>query len=178
MELVFDRKGFKSKFWIGVLLLVILILLLTGFLIWLLFYNQRLASKILELKEEIGRLNYAIGSLVDLKRDSPKATELISKLSLILPDTEGLLEISSELEEISRSLGLNQNFAFGSTAPATEAEPKSVGFSLSLTGDPAKFVQYFKQIEDLPYILNFNQIDISLTQGIYQFNSSGKIYSQ
>jgi len=151
---------------------------LVAALLWLSLFNKSLVEQITTLKIKIDRHNREIANLSLLKQASQQAVELEPKLNALLPDTERLLSVSAELDNLAGAMQLSQKFTFGNELPATDAEPKAVGFNLFLSGDIIKMLEYLKRIEALPYVVKLGQIDINHIAGVYQMNASGKIYSQ
>lgn len=153
-------------------------LFLAGVLVWLLGFDNNLAKHIVELKTQLELQNQTIANLARLKQEQQRALALEKRLQFIVPDTNRLLTVSSELEDIADTFALDQNFAFGQESAATPQEPKAVGVNLSLGGALLSFLSYLKEMERLPYVLTFSQIEVNFTGVEYQINTAGKIYTR
>lgn len=173
-----SRTGEGRKWITRIIVSSGLSLLLIAVLVWLLFLDTRLTKGILDLKSHLDLRNQEVASLSRLKQERQRAEVLEQKLERIVPDTERLLSVNSDLDAIAGETGMQQSFAFGQETPATAQEPKAVAVNLSLVGTLSQFLSHLGRLEALPYVLNLNQIEILFITPNYQINASGKIYAR
>mgnify|MGYP001603551745 CR=1 FL=1 len=153
-------------------------LVFAGLLIWISLTARKLADNMSLLRNKIDEQKSALTNLAILTQESERAEEILVKLKLLLPNTDQLLFVSSELETFAKTSALDQSFSFGAESPASESQPKAIGVNIVLSGGIRNFVEYLRKIENVPYVLNLTEIEIS-GQGVkYQINAAGKIYIQ
>jgi len=118
--------------------------------------------------------------LLILQDGYKKVENDIPRLAVLLPTEDQLINFLSSLENIAIETNNKQSFNFiGGINPASENEPKSINFTLTLQGDINTFIAYLKKIQTIPYFVKITNINITGNQGLNnqsQINLLGKVY--
>jgi Tfp pilus assembly protein PilO len=141
----------------------------------LLYGIGRLTREIVAVKQEMERLA-AVVSQISMLRDSSSAAEAaLTELRRILPGTDQLLFISTELETLARTSNLQFGFQYGAVE---EGPPRAILFTMSLEGPLPQVARYLEALTtDLPYIMQFGNLEITGTaEGTYRAIASGKMF--
>lgn len=126
-------------------------------------------------KREIETLSLIASQVATLRETSRPADEALGKLREMLPDTEKLLFISSELESMATRFGLDFFFQYGSV---DEGPPRSILFTMSVSGTSAGLLAYLDALGKEPtYRIRVMNADFSRAEaGKYRGVMTGNIY--
>jgi Tfp pilus assembly protein PilO len=123
----------------------------------------RIAKDISSIRKEIANLSLTVSQTAQLRAASQEVDAIFQELRRILPGTEELLFVSTELEKLAKNSGLEFGFQYGEV---NEGPPRAIFFTMSLDGPFDKIVEYLEAIRaNSPYIMEFSSVDIRSTEG-------------
>jgi hypothetical protein len=135
----------------------------------------RVTNDIVSLRSEIAALSLAIAQMVELRAAAEDAEILIAELKRVVPDTEQLLFVSTNFEELALRFGLSFGFNYGGV---DEGPPRAILFTMSLTGELVQIMRYINAMHaDTPYIMEISNIDVSVGEGgVHTAVVAGKLF--
>lgn len=141
-----------------------------------LFYGTlRVSQDIVSKRQEIETLSLVVAQAVELREASGVADAAFAELQKILPDTDRLLFVSTELEAHARAHGMLFGFHYGAVH---EGPPRAIFFTMSLEGSLYSLMGYLGALtRELPYIMHVLNIDVAMvTDGQFRAVISGKLF--
>lgn len=133
----------------------------------------------IKLSRDVLRTNQqAFSQLAMLQLQKQQTRSFETRLAAIFPDQETVLRITSQLNQMAQKNKIQQNFSFGAEYPGDAVLPKNIGFNLAAQGTLADFVRYLQQVEQSPFFVDFGAIELNKTDGSYQINTTGRLYTK
>ncbi len=150
-------------------------LLLLGILGALIYAVNLVTQNIQAMKAEIANLSFITSQIAMLRDSSEIAAKIIPELQKILPDSNQLLLISEEFEELAIRSNLKFGFQYGAVE---EKQPRSILFTISLEGSLFDITRYLESIpKELPYIIQISNFELSgVSEGGSRAVIAGKIF--
>ena len=141
----------------------------------LLYGIGRLSRDITEAKQEIETLSLAVSQVTLLRYTSSAADAAATALQRILPGTDQLLFISTELETLAVQSNLQFGFQYGAVE---EGQPRAILFTMSLEGPILGVARYLEALAtESPHIMQFANVDVmGAPGGGHRAIVSGKIF--
>lgn len=105
----------------------------------------------------------------------------IKVISAVFPDEESLPGFILELENLLQAKTNEYNLKFTSITPMQEGENLFLPISVTLKTDLGKLLEFFGELESLPFILHITSITSKAPSGISDFNEVNlgvKVYVQ
>jgi hypothetical protein len=112
----------------------------------------------------IARRNDSFVAFVKIKQDFAEAAKYKTAMDKLLPMQNELINFPQWLQNIAAAYGVTANFSFtASTAPATPAEPGTVGFSLATDGNNSDVISFLKNLESQApgFLFSFNSFNLT-----------------
>jgi len=123
--------------------------------------SDKISSHILEHRQALAQRNSLLESLKKLEGDYNIIKDEFPVLYTYLPSNDQLINFSSQLKEVAGKDEVDLGLNFTIENAATGSEPKSYGFTLSLTGTTDNLIKYFTDVAKLNYIFKIDQIEMN-----------------
>lgn len=141
----------------------------------ILYGINRVSGDIAAAKQEIETLSLVVSQIAALRDTSNAADAAMHELQRILPGTDQLLFISTELEALASRFTIQFGFQYGAT---DEGPPRAILFTMSLEGPLLEVARYIEALAtEFPYIMQISNLDVVGTQGGgYRAILAGRIF--
>jgi len=173
-------NDFKKK--LNLNILIIIFIFAVGLLLYLYFSKiiSEKAEEIKNLKNDLNLYTKSIANLAKLKEISPQVDLYKSKLNLLMPNKDRLIDLPKWISDVARANQVNVNFSF--KAGGKEPDDKNPGFenfSIDISGSLDNIQKFLYNIETVApnFVLNLSSFTISQTNNNeYRFSSTGKVF--
>jgi len=118
---------------------------------------------------------------LNLQKDRKSVSAYLDRLDAAVPSEENLGVFQSAVGNLAESLagGGSASFRFVGNEPAPGVGPfKKTSFKIVVNCPPAAFKTYLKQVEGLPFFIELDSIDSTLSDGTGQYVITGQVYVQ
>ncbi|MCX7589555.1 MAG: hypothetical protein N2Z85_01280, partial [Patescibacteria group bacterium] len=174
------NNNFKKSLIINIII-IIFVFSLTFFIIK--YFEEVISKKTTEIenfrKNNIFFTN-SLSNLAKIKETSLQADLYQSKLYLLLPKKDELIDLPSWIADVARATQVRVNFSFkGESKEPTSNNPGYESFIIDINGTLPNIEKFLYNIEAISpkFILtidNFNILDVG--GGNYQFSAIGKVF--
>ncbi len=136
-------------------------------LICILFLSRsidHIASSVVQNRKLAQALAERTALLSQLKRDTEIVGNNTQTITHAFPPSDNVIEFISALESIALKNGISQSFRFSSPTPANIASPIPlylVSYQNTLTVNLPTFIQYLKDLENLPFFTTIDGFNIT-----------------
>ncbi len=135
-------------------------------------------------QKQLDTASAAIGSLAYLQVDAETAKKYLPQIASYLISKDQLLSFPKDINSIAQQNNMNFAVTFGNEIPITATSPRSTEITLSSQSQATmdNFINFMKLLENSPYFVKFNSIDISQDtnqQGANQLKAglTGSVFS-
>lgn len=173
-------NDFKKKLNLNILIIVFIFAI--GLLSYL-YFTKIISDKTEEIKKLRNDLNLYTKSIVNLaklKEISPQVDLYKSKLDLLIPNKDKLIDLPKWVSDVARANQVNVNFGFksGGEEP-NDQNPGFESFSIDISGSLDNIQKFLYNIETIApnFILNLNDFTLlQVSKDVYRFSSTGKVF--
>jgi hypothetical protein len=147
-----------------------------------LFLNSHITKQVEQMasqKRDIALRNRTIELLAGGNSDLKRAEPLLARLQSILPAKDTLLSFSRDVKAFGKQFDVTVGFSFGVEKAGTEAEPGTVNFSLSASGEYDNLMNFLGFLENHPYFIRFDGVSLGYQKDAqYTISTSGVIFTK
>jgi Tfp pilus assembly protein PilO len=172
-------NDFKKKLNLNILIIVFIFAI--GLLSYL-YFTKIISDKTEEIKKLRNDLNLYTKSIVNLaklKEISPQVDLYKSKLDLLIPNKDKLIDLPKWVSDVARANQVNVNFSFKPGGKdSDDKNPGFENFSIDVSGSLDNIQKFLYNIETVApnFILNLSSFTLSQTDNEYRFSSTGKVF--
>ncbi|MDD5098791.1 MAG: type 4a pilus biogenesis protein PilO [Candidatus Colwellbacteria bacterium] len=162
-------KDFQKKLFIRLGLAVVISGVLFGTAFFVGSDIESVHDSIRSMKNVFATKAQMTSSLAELRQTREEAESAMSILRNALPDRESLFIFTNEVSRIAQTRGLTAVSSFGSEIPGSESAPGRIEFTINISGEYDKIVEFIKEVETSRYFTSVKSFDF-VSQGA---NTSG-----
>ena len=157
---------------------LLIVLIIAG----LIYFNWQIKLTLKEIqadKTDLANRQLMLKAIQKLEEDYKKAEKDLAWLRTILPTSDHLIDLLAKMKESARANHIDQGLNFTIENQAEGKKPKSYSFVLVLNGTSNNLISYFTEIDKLPYLIQFDQIELNKSDGqanAYRLNIMGRVY--
>jgi Tfp pilus assembly protein PilO len=125
---------------------------------------EKISSSVVQNRKLASALAERTALLSQLKHDAEIVGSNTDTITHAFPPSDNVIEFISALESIALKNGVSQTFRFSSPIPANLASPvplSTVNYQNTLTVNFPTFIQYIKDLENLPFFTTVDGITIT-----------------
>lgn len=150
---------FKKQLITAVAIPLVIILALSGGLLFLSSNIQKKSQQIINLQKELNLRLKSAETLVSLHKDSKEAEEYFPALQNVLPTRDQLVTFPRDLNNIAKQSQVNLNLTLGKEVPKTDKDMARIEFVMTLGGKFDNISEFLKGVEKSRYYIKFNSFD-------------------
>ncbi len=130
---------------------------------------------IFKLNQDLNSRSATLSEVTRLKSAAAEIPPLLEKLRRALPNEDGLISLSNDINLTARHYGLGYGFKFGA-ATSVSAGLKSIAFDMNLQGSYNDIMKFLGDLESNGRFITLNNIDIGQQGDKYSAVLNGLIY--
>ena len=152
---------FKKKLGLELGISVVLILGLTG---GILFFGSRLetsAEEMRQVRAELALRSKSLNAVAALRSEyDMKIKERLKALIILIPVKDQLINLTKDFQLVSSKDGLQSTFTFVGESSATDFGLGKVTFRLSTEGDFEKLIGFVTTLQNFHYLSSFDSFSL------------------
>jgi len=106
----------------------------------------------------------SISNLADLRKDAEEAGKAMSILQNVLPARESLFVFTDEVNRLAQARSLTVISSFGAEVPGSATAPGKIEFTINVSGEYDRIVDFMKAFEVSRYFTSVKSLDL-VSQG-------------
>lgn len=173
------QDSFKKRLIRQLIITGISIILVVAIIIVLNIDINKRAKRIEERKQEAFMQTQIVLAFSSLKKEAELARGDLALLEAALPNRDELISLPRGLEVIAKKHEIDLGFSFGTEVAATETQPGSIRFTMSLGGGFDNLLRFMKDFELNPYYISLNSVDLVKREGSrFSLGTTGEIFTR
>lgn len=157
-----------------------ILLALSGVCVY--FFTKKINQVIKQtdlLKQELEKRSSLVSQIQKLEQEKLEASPYFTALQQYLPTESEAIKFEEKLQELATENHLDLSFRFGALNTKEDQDSKNYSFDFILSGKQKDILQWFQNVENLPYAFSFEKIEFieqSFGGGAYTVKVLGRIY--
>jgi Tfp pilus assembly protein PilO len=172
-------KDFQKRLLIRLGSAILVSAILLGVVLFIGGDIEEVHSSIKSTRSAIATRSQSISTLSDFRKDAEEAEKAASVLENVLPARESLYVFTDEVSRLARARSLTVVSSFGSEVMGTATTPGKIEFTINVSGEYDRIVDFIKVFESSRYFTSMKSFDL-VSQGAnttgYQAIMTGDVF--